>query len=207
MEHKIYYLYLIVDLLNSKVYVGQTVSPKKRWSQHRAYAKREKPIQYIHRAMAKYGADNFEFDIIAACKTVEDADEIETQLISQYDSRNKEKGYNIAPGGDTPWNAGLPAEQQPMYGKHHTEESKKKISKSNTGVQHPKHTDEWKKQISEILTGHPTSDEVKRKISLTQKGKPRWTKEQKQKMSVQRKGRKLSEEHKRKIAFAMKKVK
>jgi group I intron endonuclease len=44
------------------------------------------------------------------------------------------------------------------------------------------------------MRGIPRSNEVKRKISLTQKGKPKWTDEQKKQMSINRKGIKHSQE-------------
>jgi hypothetical protein len=49
--------------------------------------------------MSKYGVDNFVFEPIATCKTQEDTDEVESLLIIQYDSRNKNKGYNSRIGG------------------------------------------------------------------------------------------------------------
>jgi group I intron endonuclease len=202
-----YYLYRITDTLNNKVYIGQSNKENERWRQHKWFARQDEPIQYIHRAMAKYGVENFSYEVIAMCQTQEAADETESLLIQQYDSRNKELGYNVAPGGDHAWNAGLPSEQQPMYGKHHTEESKQKISISNTGVKHPKHTDEWKQKSSQLLTGHPVSIETKLKISASQKGKSRWTDEQKREMSIKRTGRKVSEETKRKMSEAHRKIK
>lgn len=114
-------------MLNDKLYIGQTVRPKQRWSQHKTYAKRDNPVQYIHRAMMKYGIDNFQFMVIAGCKTSEDANETEKLLIKQYDS--KREGYNVSPGGDVPWNKNLPTEKQPMYGKHHSESVKQKNKK------------------------------------------------------------------------------
>ena len=96
-----HYLYRITDALNNKVYIGQTVDNKKRWMQHKSYAKNpEKTGQYIHRAMNKYGVENFTFEIIATCLNQEDANEIESVLIVQYDSRNKENGYNLTVGGN-----------------------------------------------------------------------------------------------------------
>ena len=95
-----HYLYKITDTLNNKVYIGQTVDNKKRWLQHKAYAKApEKTGQYIHRAMAKYGIENFTFEIIATALTQEDTNETESILIKQYDSRNKDRGYNLMIGG------------------------------------------------------------------------------------------------------------
>ena len=93
-----YYLYLITNGKNGKVYVGQTINPNKRWNDHKRLALK-KPLQYIHRAMAKYGIEDFTYEVIAVCKTQEDANETETTLIKQYDSRNKKKGYNLASGG------------------------------------------------------------------------------------------------------------
>src|SRR5208282_6002188 len=64
-----HYLYRITDALNNKVYIGQTVDNKKRWMQHKSYAKNpEKTGQYIHRAMNKYGVENFTFEIIGAIR-------------------------------------------------------------------------------------------------------------------------------------------
>lgn len=147
-----FYLYTITNIISGKVYVGQTVRPQQRWSQHKNYAKKENLIQYIHCAMAKYGVDNFVYEVVATCKTQEDADYIESLMIKQYDSRNKLKGYNLSPGGDVPWNKGLPPEQQPMYGKHHSEESKRKSSISNKGKKKP-HSQEWSEKISSIMKG------------------------------------------------------
>lgn len=95
-----HYLYRITNLLNNKVYIGQSDNANRRWSYHRNQALKDEPAQYINRAMKKYGVDNFVFEVIATCHTQEDANEIEVLLIQQYDSRNKEKGYNIKPGGE-----------------------------------------------------------------------------------------------------------
>lgn len=53
----------------------------------------------------------------------------------------------------------------PFYGKHHSEESKSKISKAKTGVKVPK--------ISEYMKGRKKSKESSRKRSLATKGVPK----------------------------------
>lgn len=94
-----HYLYRITNQLNGKIYIGQS-NNKRRWSQHLYFAKYpERTGQYIHRAMAKYGASNFVYEVIASCRTQDDANETEDILIKQYDSRNKERGYNLNAGG------------------------------------------------------------------------------------------------------------
>lgn len=177
-----HYLYTITDMLNNKVYIGQTVDNKKRWMQHKAYAKHpEKTGQYIHRAMAKYGVENFTFDIIATCKTQEDANETESILIKQYDSRNKDHGYNLMIGGS--------------YGGH-SEETKQKQSEATY------------KQIAE--RGHPAAGrevsqetrDLMRKIRL--ENPIDYTPELRQKMSESHIGIKDSEETKQRKAESAK---
>lgn len=100
MENKIWVLYIITNLINKKVYIGQTTNISKRWSDHRVAATLNKPTQAVHYALIKYGLDNFEFKIIASCKAQDDANFIETELVSQYDSFIKNgKGYNVTLGG------------------------------------------------------------------------------------------------------------
>ncbi len=117
-----YYLYRITNQTNNKVYIGQTIDPDRRWKKHLAYSKQEKKPQYIHRAIAKYGAAFFIMEIIATCRTQEDANSIEVELVKQYDSRNPEKGYNLCRGGIGGW-----------LGKHHTKESKEKNRQAHLG--------------------------------------------------------------------------
>ena len=159
-----HYLYKITNVLSGKIYIGQSNKEKERWRQHKYFARQENPVQYVHRAMAKYGVDNFIYEVIAMCRTQEDADETEAQLIIQYDSRNKKYGYNRSPGGDLCWNRGLPTEQQPMYGKRQSEYFLQRMSEVHTGktVIHSKKT---KQKISESCRGIAKSDEWKKKNS------------------------------------------
>lgn len=102
MEVNMHYLYRITNLLNQKVYIGQSNQEKERWRQHKYYSRYpEKTRQYVHRAMAKYGINNFIYEVIACCKTQDEANLTEDILIDQYDSKNVNKGYNIASGGNS----------------------------------------------------------------------------------------------------------
>lgn len=166
-----YFLYKITNVINGKVYIGQSIKEKERWRQHRYFGKNpEKTGQYIHSAMFKYGIDNFNYEVIAWCKNQEDADFTETQLIEQYSSRNPEKGYNIAPGGVAVWNKGIKTGIQPRLGILHTEISKQKMSESHTGKIL---TEEHKKKISEGNLGKSVSGEAKEKMRVGNLGKKR----------------------------------
>jgi group I intron endonuclease len=48
--------------------------------------------------MAKYGVENFIFEVISTCRTQEDTDETESILIQQYNSQDKQFGYNLKSG-------------------------------------------------------------------------------------------------------------
>jgi group I intron endonuclease len=194
-----HYLYRITDTLSNKIYIGQSNKEIERWRQHKYYARQEEPIQYISRAMKKYGVENFTYEVIACCRTQEDADELETQLIKQYDSQNKEHGYNIAPGGEHAWNAGLPSEQQPMYGKRQSEYFKKRMSEVHTGKV-VIITEETKQKISDAMIGREIT--WGDKISAAQIGKI-VSEETKEKQSQAAKVKVFTDEHKNNISDSL----
>ena len=96
-----FYIYLITNIINNKIYIGQTNNPSLRWSQHKSNAKYNRGNQLITRAIKKYGSGNFVFDVIAMCKDQKDTDPLEEIIIQQYNSRDKKIGYNIDLGGNT----------------------------------------------------------------------------------------------------------
>src|ERR1700722_14853841 len=99
-DTRIHYLYRITNKINGKIYIGQSVDTVRRWYEHKREAAQENPNMLISRAIKKYGNDAFEFEVIAGCKTWEDANEIETLLVAQYNSLvDNGKGYNVALGG------------------------------------------------------------------------------------------------------------
>jgi group I intron endonuclease len=152
MEIIMHYLYKITNLINQKIYIGQTNNPENRWASHKSSA--NNPDKYdgiIAKAFAKYGIDSFTFDIIAQCITQDDANYIEIELIKQYDSRNHSVGYNIAPGGET------------ASGWNHTEESKQLMSKIAMGNNHALENTN--------RLGQTNTEESKQKTSQTMKQK------------------------------------
>jgi group I intron endonuclease len=193
----VYYIYKITNRLNGKVYIGQTVNDKKRWTNHKSFAKQDEPVQYIHRAMKKYGVENFDYEVVAMCQRQQDTDETEKLIICQYDSQNKEHGYNISPGGDPAWNRGLPSEQQPMYGKKQSDYQKQKAYESHIGKTFD-HTDETKEKITKSLIGHGVSEKTREKIAEGNRGKF-VSQESRDKMSISRIGLQSGEKHPRAV--------
>lgn len=199
-----FYLYKITNMLSSKVYIGQSDKETERWRQHKYFAKYpEKTRQYIHRAMNKYGIDNFIYEVIATCRTDGDADETEKLLIQQYDSQNQDYGYNIAPGGSAAWNRGLPPEQQPMYGKTQSDYQKQRMSEVHTGKIAP-HSREWKDNMSKIMKGRKNTWFSKMVETRKANGSFIISEEEKNRLRTLMVGRTLSDETKSKISSSMK---
>ena len=88
------YCYMIINKINQKKYIGITIDFEKRMAQH----KRQKTSSLIHQAIQKYGEENFEYQIIASGLSVEEAEEMEINLIEKENSLVP-SGYNIAKGG------------------------------------------------------------------------------------------------------------
>jgi len=98
LNNMIHHIYRIVNLVNGKIYIGQTsVSSKMRWYQH-CWSSKNASLP-IHKAIAKYGRNNFTFEFIVACKTLDDANQLEIDLIEQYGSHVSKHGYNVDLGG------------------------------------------------------------------------------------------------------------
>jgi group I intron endonuclease len=184
-----HYLYRITNLLNSKIYIGQSNNTR-RWSQHTYFAKHpEKTGQYIHYAMSKYGIENFIFEVISTCQTQEEANEIESKLIKQYDSMNKQFGYNSRVGGiegsrgshseETKEKIRQATIQQiaekghPALGTKRTSEQLQKLSEAHKNNP-AEYTEEVRKHMSEAHIGIKDSEETKQKKS--ESAKEAWTK-------------------------------
>ena len=78
-------------------------------------------IQVIHIALAKYGLNNFKFEIIEEIDTREDANNSEEYWISYHDTLNS--GYNCTRGGY-------------FGGYEHSEEAKEYLSKYWQNITH-----------------------------------------------------------------------
>lgn len=194
-----YYIYLIVNKVNGKTYVGQRKSSKEYYED-----KYMGSGTYLANAKQKYGIENFEKFLIQYCYSKEETDKAEKFWIAEYRSRGKAE-YNIADGG------------YGSTGFHHTEETKRKISEVHKGRHHSEETkrklsdankgrhrsEETKRKLSEVHKGNRPSEETRQKMSETRKGKHK-SEEWRRKISEAQKGKKLSEEHRRKLSEAKK---
>lgn len=85
-------IYKIENQLNHKIYIGQSTRIERRFSEH---CRNETSV--IDRAIKKYGANNFSFEILEECP-VDELDEKEKFYIGFFKSITP-NGYNITEGG------------------------------------------------------------------------------------------------------------
>ena len=201
-------IYLITNKINGKLYIGQTKDIEKRWYSHCRSAKcqSKKDNMAFHKAIRKYGKENFSIQILVADVPKEIIDIKEIELIAQYNTTNRKIGYNLSSGGIG--GKGLFGKLNGMFGKkrpdlvernklgkgkHLSEETRIKLGLAGKGR---KHTEEYKKLMSKKLTGLKRSEETKRRISIAKKNISEETREKLRKPK--------SEEHKRKLSEARK---
>ena len=107
----------------------------------------------------------------------------------------------------------MKGENNPFYGKHLSEEHRRKMSEAKKGEKHPfygkHHTEENRLKMSESHQGKHHTDDTRKKMSESHKGK-KFSEETRRKMSESRKGKKrapFSEETRRKMSEAHKRKK
>lgn len=127
-------VYKITNKITGKVYIGITNQGAGTRYRHHWYEARIGEPAPIHRSMAKYGEENFTLEIIDFADTCDELKDKEKYWIKQYDSNNREKGYNLTEGGDG------------TFGRLHSEETKDKIRQKAIGR---KASEETKKKMSE----------------------------------------------------------
>jgi len=91
-------IYKVTNLINNKLYIGQTVNFKKRKERHLYEAKRGKSKLYFSRALKKYGNINFLWEIIDSANSKDELSNKEKYWIDYYDTYNN--GYNLTHGGE-----------------------------------------------------------------------------------------------------------
>lgn len=169
-DEKIYKVYkhtlpkVISGKENDMVYIGITCreNPWDRWGVTVANYKYN---THFSRAISKYSWQNFVHEVLFDGLTKEEAETLETELIAKYNSTNDKYGYNKANGGNSVGKHTdetkkiisekakerlANPENNPIYGTHRSEETKRKIAEKATGR---KHSEESKQKMSKQRTG------------------------------------------------------
>ena len=100
------YIYIITNLINNKQYIGQTTTTIPiRYNAHIRDAKYNNTNMIVHKAMRKYGIDNFDvkeiqcIDADLECDLREQLNELEIYYIQKYNTLTP-NGYNMTKGGN-----------------------------------------------------------------------------------------------------------
>lgn len=192
-------IYQILNTVNGNCYIGKAINISARYKKHLSELQNNKHYNtHLQRAFNKYGNSSFKLNIIEVC-TEDELNDREIYWIDFYRNKSDMITYNIMDGG----NGGkIPdyimekarlkiskkaregtyvrhiGEENGMYGKHHSIESKQKMGASKKG------NVPWNK-------GKPWSDDVKIKISQALKGN-KMTSEQRKHISDGHKGLKYN---------------
>jgi group I intron endonuclease len=118
------------NIINNKLYIGKTITTfKNRKQQHLRYAFNYNSQTHFHRALRKYGKENFEWSIIKKCENEKELNETEIFYIDNF--KSIKNGYNLTQGGEG------------STGFTHSNKSKEKMSLDRkgkyTGKNNPMH--------------------------------------------------------------------
>jgi group I intron endonuclease len=180
-------IYGIKNSENGKWYIGQSVRMMRRKTAHFVDLRCGRHgNEYLQRAFLKYGEQCFEFHIIEEGIPESVLDVRERAWIEYYKSNDRDHGYNLDSGGQG-------------SGRHHSEETKAKISCANSGR---KWTKEQRERFSRVCIGRKPSEDTRRKLSESHKNSQA-CKDWYKRMGAQLKGRKESPESRAKKAENM----
>lgn len=163
------FVYKITNSVNGKVYIGITTkSVRSRWKAHLCNAFVKNVNYYLYKAMRKYGKEAFSIETIHEAESLVDLLEAEKRFITECNSYATANGYNQTLGGEgvfgLKWKPealenmrmrvkawlSVP-ENHPMYGKKHSDESRRKMSESARN--RPQVSEETRLKLSIVNTG------------------------------------------------------
>lgn len=178
-------IYLIINVISNKGYVGQSCNPKRRWVQHKCNLKHQRhSCHYLQNSWNKYGADAFIFEILEVC-----SDNLLTETEQYWMNSLRFMGaslYNTAPAAGS------------CLGLKHTEKAKQKLSLAKKGVPF---SEEHKKALSVARKARaPHSEETKKRMSESQHHRPPPSEGVRKRTSATLMGHKVSDETRKKIA-------
>lgn len=86
------HIYKIVNLINNKIYIGQTVqkNPKMRWYSHLRAARKGKKT-HLCDSIRKYGIENFLWEILQEAHNLDELNALETC----WENKFREEGYTL----------------------------------------------------------------------------------------------------------------
>jgi len=165
-------IYKARNRLNGKLYVGMsTKSLAERCAEHIGSA-RWNSRTVFHCAIRKYGPESFTFRVIDSASSLAELKVKEKLWIKKLNCRVP-SGYNLTDGGDGVVNPPFEVRERNRLahlGKKASEETKRKMSLSQTGRKMPPG---FAEKMRLLNTGKKHSLETRRKLSLVQRSRKR----------------------------------
>lgn len=175
-------IYTITNLVNGKYYIGSAVNFKQRFKIHISDFKYEQNSKHLQNAYNKYGAENFEMQVLDIIDNLTDLLYIEEMYIINLFSYERCTGYNISKFAGSCLGCKRSDETKSLLreinlGKKHTRESRRKVSENNKGKKHKPETIEKMKILSRgqnsPLTKLNNNDVYQIKVLLKDNYKPK----------------------------------
>lgn len=183
-KDKSWCVYMHVNKINNKIYVGQTCMPLEKRSHSDGSGYRNN--SYFWHAIQKYGWDNFEHIVFADNLTKEEANQTEMGLIALYKTNcNRHNcptfGYNMTDGGEgtVGW---IPSEEyREKQSKIHQQQwqdegFREKMLAIRTDENGPYKSQEFREKIAKLVQGEHNpnygnhwTDEMKQHLSEVRK--------------------------------------
>lgn len=146
-----HFIYVVENLVNGKMYVGQTIDLDRR---RRSHFSPSSKCPYLANAVKKYGRQNFDFTILEVLEDLEQANNREKHWVRKLGSLCP-GGYNLREGGDA---GGKPSQ-----------ETIEKIRLANTGRKQSAKTIDKR---AEAHRGRKNTPETIEKMRQAAKNKP-----------------------------------
>ena len=160
-------IYKVTNKITNREYIGQTIhSLEYRWKNHIRAAKRGSSL-YFHKALRKYGIENFIIEQIAEANSKQELNELEIKYIQEYNCLIP-NGYNTSTGGE----GGNNFSNNPNINliKQHMSEGRKRYF-ANWTEEERKNFSEKRRQMSLDPNGVFQSKEYKEKMRIACTGK------------------------------------
>lgn len=176
-------IYMITNIITGNIYVGQSIDLSKRFIKYfcHSYIKSKESL-IISRALIKYGYSNFSVYILEYCDKSHliqreqyylDKLNPEYNILRSMKIAGSSRGYKHSQDSKDKTSKALKdiyiGIKSPLYGKTHTEETKKKMSLQKKGINNPlygiTHNDKTKEIIRNKAINRKHSIETIEKIS------------------------------------------
>lgn len=214
-----WFVYIITNVTNGKVYVGKASNPQSRFKSHVKKAAANSMLA-LHCAMRLHGPENFTLTVVSEHESEEETFAEESRLIGELGTMVN--GYNMnegGRGGSNPTQEVRDKISRSLKGRHHTEESKEKMREACKTRPRRPHSEETKAKMRATRQRmreegrDRLSDAAREKLRLAWERSPdrkpwnagthgAYSDDYRDKIGAGHRGIPLSEEHRRKLSEA-----